>query len=65
MSKRAVRRVFGEQLQVYARDPNRIPHPTSGLRLDALPPRGGAARLRPRRTRRSSGSTPTTSRLRC
>jgi predicted TIM-barrel fold metal-dependent hydrolase len=43
MSKRAVRRVFGEQVQVYARDPNRIPHPTSGLRLDARTPRGGPA----------------------
>ncbi|MFZ0381054.1 MAG: amidohydrolase family protein, partial [Solirubrobacteraceae bacterium] len=41
MSKRAVRRVFGEQVQVYARDPNRIPHPTSGLRLDARTPSGG------------------------
>ena len=41
MSKRAARRVFGKQLAVYARDPNRIPHPSSGLRLDALPPRGG------------------------
>jgi predicted TIM-barrel fold metal-dependent hydrolase len=26
---------------VYARDPNRIPHPTSGLRLDARTPAGG------------------------
>jgi predicted TIM-barrel fold metal-dependent hydrolase len=43
MSKRAVRRVFGEQVQVYARDPNRIPHPTSGLRLDAVTPSGGPA----------------------
>jgi len=41
MSKRAVRRVFGEAVQVYARDPNRIPHPTSGLRLDAKTPSGG------------------------
>jgi uncharacterized protein len=41
MSTRAVRRIFGETLQVYARDPNRIPHPTSGLRLDALTPAGG------------------------
>ena len=41
MSARAVRRIFGETLQVYARDPNRIPHPTSGLRLDALTPSGG------------------------
>src|ERR1700759_5306785 len=41
MSKRAVRRVFGEQVQVYARDPNRIPHPTSALRLDARTPSGG------------------------
>jgi uncharacterized protein len=41
MSKRAVRRVFGETVQVYARDPNRIPHPTSGLRLDAKTPSGG------------------------
>jgi predicted TIM-barrel fold metal-dependent hydrolase len=43
MSTRAVRRVFGEQVQVYARDPNRIPHPTSGLRLDAVTPSGGPA----------------------
>jgi predicted TIM-barrel fold metal-dependent hydrolase len=43
MSQRAVRRVFGEQVQVYARDPNRIPHPTSGLRLDAVTPSGGPA----------------------
>ena len=42
MSTRAARRIFGETLQVYARDPNRIPHPTSGLRLDALTPAGGA-----------------------
>jgi uncharacterized protein len=41
MSKRADRRVFGDQVQVYARDPNRIPHPTSGLRLDARTPSGG------------------------
>ena len=41
MSKRAVRRVFGDAVQVYARDPNRIPHPTSGLRLDARTPSGG------------------------
>jgi predicted TIM-barrel fold metal-dependent hydrolase len=41
MSKRAARRVFGEELGVYARDPNRIPHPTSGLRLDARTPGGG------------------------
>jgi predicted TIM-barrel fold metal-dependent hydrolase len=41
MSARAARRIFGETLQVYARDPNRIPHPTSGLRLDALTPSGG------------------------
>jgi uncharacterized protein len=41
MSRRAVRRVFGEQVQVYARDPNRSPHPTTGLRLDARPPSGG------------------------
>jgi predicted TIM-barrel fold metal-dependent hydrolase len=41
MSGRAARRIFGETLQVYARDPNRIPHPTSGLRLDALTPAGG------------------------
>ena len=43
MSARAIRRVFGEQVQVYARDPNRIPHPTSGLRLDARTPSGGPA----------------------
>lgn len=43
MSTRAVRRVFGEQVQVYARDPNRVPHPTSGLRLDARTPSGGPA----------------------
>jgi len=42
MSTRAVRRVFGQQVQVYARDPNRSPHPTSGLRLDARTPSGGA-----------------------
>jgi len=42
MSSRAARRVFGEQVQVYARDPNRSPHPTSGLRLDARTPSGGA-----------------------
>jgi predicted TIM-barrel fold metal-dependent hydrolase len=41
MSTRAARRIFGETLQVYARDPNRIPHPTSGLRLDARTPAGG------------------------
>jgi uncharacterized protein len=41
MSTRAARRIFGETLQIYARDPNRIPHPTSGLRLDALTPTGG------------------------
>jgi predicted TIM-barrel fold metal-dependent hydrolase len=41
MSKRAVRRVFGQELKVYARDPNRVPHPSSGLRLDAVPPGGG------------------------
>jgi uncharacterized protein len=41
MSARAARRIFGETLQIYARDPNRIPHPTSGLRLDALTPTGG------------------------
>ena len=42
MSSRAARRVFGQQVQVYARDPNRSPHPTSGLRLDARTPSGGA-----------------------
>jgi predicted TIM-barrel fold metal-dependent hydrolase len=42
MSARAARRVFGQQMQVYARDPNRIPHPSSGLRLDARTPSGGA-----------------------
>jgi predicted TIM-barrel fold metal-dependent hydrolase len=42
MSKRAARRVFGQEMQVYARDPNRIPHPSSGLRLDARTPSGGA-----------------------
>jgi uncharacterized protein len=41
MSKRAARRIFGEELAVIARDPNRIPHPTSGLRLDAKTPSGG------------------------
>lgn len=41
MSQRAARRAFGEKVQVFARDPNRIPHPTTGLRLDARPPRGG------------------------
>ena len=41
MSHRAARRAFGEKVQVFARDPNRIPHPTTGLRLDARPPRGG------------------------
>jgi predicted TIM-barrel fold metal-dependent hydrolase len=41
MSRRAARRVFGEQVQTSARDPNRIPHPTSGLRLDAVTPSGG------------------------
>ncbi len=41
MSARAARRVFGQQMQVYARDPNRIPHPSSGLRLDARTPSGG------------------------
>jgi uncharacterized protein len=42
MSSRAARRVFGQEVRVYARDPNRIPHPTSGLRLDARTPSGGA-----------------------
>jgi predicted TIM-barrel fold metal-dependent hydrolase len=43
MSQRAVRRVFGNgALPPFVRDPNRIPHPSSGLRLDALPPAGGA-----------------------
>src|ERR1700752_2165086 len=41
MSTRAVRRVFGEQGQGYARDPNRSPHPTRGLGLDARTPKGG------------------------
>ena len=41
MSARTGRRIFGDDLAVYARDPNRIPHPTSGLRLDARPPAGG------------------------
>jgi uncharacterized protein len=42
MSARAARRVFGEDgLPAFARDPNRIPHPSSGLRLDAEPPNGG------------------------
>jgi uncharacterized protein len=41
MSARAARRVFGEHLEIFARDPNRIPHPTSGLRLDAKTPSGG------------------------
>lgn len=43
MSKRAARRAFGLGLNPIARDPNRIPHPTSGQRLDALPPGGGPA----------------------
>ncbi len=44
MSLRAARRVFGAgDLPIFARDPNRIPHPSSGLRLDATPPGGGAA----------------------
>ena len=41
MSSRAARRAFGERVQVFARDPNRSPHPTTGLRLDARPPSGG------------------------
>lgn len=41
MSKRAARRAFGADVPVYSRDPNRIPHPSSGLRLDALTPSGG------------------------
>src|ERR1700752_2714666 len=43
LSARAARRVFGGQLGTFARDPNRIPHPTSGLRLHAAPPAGGPA----------------------
>src|SRR3954447_14973585 len=41
MSERAARRAFGADVPVYSRDPNRIPHPSSGLRLDALTPSGG------------------------
>ncbi|MFN8217861.1 MAG: amidohydrolase family protein [Solirubrobacterales bacterium] len=41
MSARAARRAFGADVPVYSRDPNRIPHPSSGLRLDALTPSGG------------------------
>lgn len=41
MSTRAVRRVFGLGLNMISRDPNRIPHPSSGFRLDALTPDGG------------------------
>jgi predicted TIM-barrel fold metal-dependent hydrolase len=43
MSKRVARRIFGSHVGTFARDPNRIPHPSSGLRLDALPPSGGPA----------------------
>jgi uncharacterized protein len=41
MSARAARRVFHGNVGKFARDPNRIPHPSNGLRLDAVPPRGG------------------------
>lgn len=41
MSQRAVRRAFGLGMNVISRDPNRIPHPSSGSRLDALTPSGG------------------------
>src|SRR4051794_17216500 len=41
MSERAARRAFGAGMGSIPRDPNRIPHPTSGLRLDALTPDGG------------------------
>jgi predicted TIM-barrel fold metal-dependent hydrolase len=41
MSARAARRAFGADVPVYSRDPNRIPHPSSGLRLDAKTPAGG------------------------
>ena len=41
MSVRARRRVFSGNVGKFARDPNRIPHPSNGLRLDAFPPRGG------------------------
>lgn len=43
MSERAARRAFGGHLGTAARDPNRIPHPTGGLRLDSVPPGGGPA----------------------
>ena len=42
MSARVRRRVFGQDLQLVARDPNRIPHPSSGLMLDAVGPNGEA-----------------------
>src|SRR5581483_9971070 len=41
MSKRVARRIFGSRVSVSSRDPNRIPHPTNGLRIDAFPPNGG------------------------
>ena len=41
LSKRAVRRALSGNVNKIARDPNRIPHPSNGLRLDAIPPGGG------------------------
>jgi predicted TIM-barrel fold metal-dependent hydrolase len=41
LSKRVARRVFHGNVGKFARDPNRIPHPSNGLRLDAFPPGGG------------------------
>jgi uncharacterized protein len=41
MSKRVARRIFGSRVSASSRDPNRIPHPTNGLRIDAFPPGGG------------------------
>jgi predicted TIM-barrel fold metal-dependent hydrolase len=41
MSARCVRRAFGLGMNVISRDPNRIPHPSSGSRLDARTPSGG------------------------
>jgi uncharacterized protein len=41
LSPRVQRRIFGQEISPVTRDPNRIPHPTSGLRLDAVGPDQG------------------------